>query len=231
MALEASWGWITLTLLVHAVATVLHRRSGSHPLLLPVATGALMVMAMLQATGTSHARYLAALGPLLFWVGPATVALAVPLWGQWARLRAIWWPVSVALGVGSLVAIASALLIAWAFGGHAQTMISLAPKSVTMPIATGLSQHFGGLVPLTAVAVALTGIAGTVLSAPLLRWALGPLDERVMGFTLGLGAHAIGTARALHMGETAGAFAAMAMGLNGLMTALWMPWAARWVLG
>ena len=92
-----------------------------------------------------------------------------------------------------------------------------------MPITTNLSSHFGGLVPLAAASVALTGISATVLSGPVLRWMFGPLDDAVHGFALGLSAHAIGTARALQISETAGAFAAMAMSLNGLMTALLMP--------
>ena len=223
-----AWGhllWSVATAMAYGTARWLYLRGGSHPLLLPAVTGSAMVGLALWASGTPHQAYLTQVSPLLCLMGPATVALAVPLFGQLSRLKAIWWPVSVALLAGSLAAIGTTLLSAWALGGGLQGLISLAPKSATMPIATSLSQQFGGLAGWTAAAVALTGLAGTVLAGPVLRWALGPLDDAVQGFALGLSAHAIGTARAVQIGETAGAFAAMAMGLNGLLTALWMPWA------
>lgn len=225
----SSLTWVAATLGAYVVAMALYRKSRAHPLALPVLTATAAIVGLLVATGTSYEAYFAAVHPLVFMIGPATVALAVPLFGQLQRLRTLWWPVSVALLVGSFVAIASALLIAWVFGGTPQMLLSLAPKSSTMPIATGLSAHFGGLAPLAAAAVAVTGIAGTMLSGPVLRGRLGPFDEATQGFTLGLTAHAIGTARALQISDTAGAFAAMAMSLNGLMTALWMPWAALWI--
>lgn len=220
---DANLFWISVTLIAYASTMALYRRSRAHPLMLPVVTGTAMVVALLVATDTPYPHYLSAVSPLVFMIGPATVALAVPLFGQVPRLKTLWRPVMVALLAGCVVAMGSAWLIAWVFGGNAQTLISLVPKSSTMPIATSLSQHFGGLVPLAAAAVALTGISATVLSGPVLRWFFGPLDDAAHGFALGLSAHAIGTARALQISETAGAFAAMAMSLNGLMTALLMP--------
>lgn len=217
-----SLAWVTVTVVAYALTMALYRRSRGHPLMLPVVTGTGIVIGLLLLTGTPYERYFTAVYPLVFLIGPATVALALPLYGQIRRLKAIWWPVTVALVAGSVTAIASALLIAWVFGGSEQTLISLAPKSSTMPIATSLSVHFGGLAPLAAAAVAITGIAGTMLSGPVLR-CFGPLDDAVLGFALGLTAHAIGTARAFQVSETAGAFAAMGMGLNGLVTAILMP--------
>ena len=212
--------WVTVTMLAYGLTMAWYRRSRAHPLMLPVVTGSGIVIALLLMTGTPYDRYFTAVHPLVFLIGPATVALAVPLYGQLARLKAIWWPVTVALAAGCITAIGSAVLIAWVFGGSGQTLVSLAPKSATMPIATSLAAHFGGLVPLAAAAVAITGIAGTMLSGPVLRWLLGPLDDTVHGFALGLSAHAIGTARAFQISDTAGAFAAMAMSLNGLATAI-----------
>lgn len=223
---SASLLWVGVTLMAYFSTMTFYRRRGGHPLMLPVLTGTAVVIALLLATGTSYERYFIAVTPLVFLIGPATVALAVPLFGQLSRLRRIWLPVTVALCVGSTVAIGSAVLIAWGFGGDMQTLMSLAPKSSTMPIATSLSGHFGGLVPLAAAAVALTGIAGTMLSGPIFRWIIGPLDDATQGFALGLTSHAIGTARALQISETAGAFAALAMSLNGVMTALLLSLAA-----
>lgn len=220
---SASLLWVSATGLAYAISLVLYRKARLHPLLLPVLTGTLMVVALLSLSQTAYADYFRAVEPLRFLIGPATVALAIPLFGQWRRLKPMAQAISVALAVGSLVAISSSLLIAWALGGKASTLIALAPKAATMPIATQLAERLGGIAALAAVAVALTGISGSMLSGLLLRRGKQPFDDVCYGFALGLGAHAIGTARAMQVSETAGAFAALAMGLNGLLTALLMP--------
>jgi putative effector of murein hydrolase len=161
-------------------------------------------------------------GLLSFLIGPATVALAVPLFAQRERIRQLWRPIGVALLVGGTVAIVSALLIAWALGGTRETLMALAPKSATMPIALPVAERMGGPASLAAVAVAITGIAGAVLAAPLMRL-LRVHDPAVRGFAIGLTAHAIGTARELQVHPTAGAFAALAMSLNGVATAVLVP--------
>ena len=164
---------------------------------------------VLMATGTPYATYRDGVSLLSLLIGPATVALAVPLYGQRARIRPMWRPLCIALLVGSAAAIASALLIAWALGGTLETLMSLAPKSATMPIALPVAERMGGLSSLAAVAVAITGIAGTILAGPVLR--LPRIhDPAVRGFAVGLTAHAIGTARELQVHPTAGAFAALA---------------------
>lgn len=223
--------WLVLTLLAYAGALALYRRSGAHPLLIPVLTAVAAIVAVLLATGTPYATYRQGVELLSFLVGPATVALAVPLFAQRGRIRQLWRPLGVALLVGCTVAIASALLLAWALGGTRETLMSLAPKSATMPIALPVAERMGGLPSLAAVAVAITGIAGAVLAAPLLRL-LRVQDPAVRGFTIGLTAHAIGTARELQVHPTAGAFAALAMGLNGVATAVLVPLcvaAMRWL--
>ena len=227
---EGSTIWVLITLLAYLGSSQLYRLSGHHPLLLPAFVGSAVVISILSLTGTDHAHYLVAVDPLEFWLGPATVALAVPLYGQWRRLMSLWRPVLMALLVGSLVAGGSALLVAAVFKGSPGLMVALAPKSTTMPVATALCRHFGGAAPIAALAVALTGTFGAVLFDLVRRFFRVPLNDEVTGFTLGLGAHAIGTARAVRISEVAGAFAALAMGLNGLMTALWMP-LLGWVLG
>ena len=124
--------------------------------------------------------------------------------------------------VGCLVALFSALGIAWAFGGSQATLIAVAPKSATIPIALPMAERFGGTPSLAAVAVAITGISGTMM-APLLCRVLRLKDPAVQGFAIGLTAHAIGTARAIQLNPTAAAFSALAMGLNGVATAVLMP--------
>ena len=128
----------------------------------------------------------------------------------------------MALLVGCVVGLTGAMGIAWVLGGSWQTLVSLAPKSATIPIALPMAERLGGEPSLAAVAVAVTGVAGVMLSGLCMRL-LRVRDPAVQGFALGLTAHAIGTARGLQMHPTVGAFAALAMGLNGVATAVAMP--------
>lgn len=214
--------WLLLTLLAYAAALALYRRSGAHPLLIPVFTAVVLVVAVLLATGTPYATYREGVWLLSFLIGPATVALAIPLYAQRQRILDMWQPLCLALLAGCSVAIVSAGAIAWALGASMETLLSLAPKSATMPIALPVAERLGGLPSLAAVAVAITGIAGAVLADPLLRL-LRVHDPAVRGFAVGLTAHAIGTARELQTHPAAGAFAALAMSLNGVATAVMVP--------
>ncbi|WP_235578146.1 LrgB family protein [Pseudorhodoferax sp. Leaf267] len=222
MSALAALPWLALTLAAYAVALWLFRRGGLHPLLLPVLVGTTLVVGVLLATGTSYATYFDGARWIYWLVGPATVALAVPLYGQMERLRRMWLPLSIALAAGSLTAIVSALGIAWLLGGSRATLVALAPKSATMPIAMAVAEQAGGTRSLAAVAVAVTGIAGAMAARGLLAL-LRERDEAVAGFALGISAHAIGVARALQTSPTAGAFAALAMGLNGIATGIVVP--------
>lgn len=219
---SSSVAWLALTFAAYLGALALYRRCGSHPLLLPVLTGTAVVVAVLMASGTDYARYAEGVRPLSLLIGPATVALAVPLMRQWGRLRAIWLPLLIALFVGGSVAIVSAVGIAWALGGSWQTLASLAPKSATMPMAMPVAERMGGLASLAAVAVAITGIVGAIAAGPVMRL-LRVHDPVVRGFASGLAAHAIGMAREMQISPTAGAFAALAMGLNGILTTVLVP--------
>lgn len=214
--------WLTLTLLSYLLAAAVYQRSGGNPLLLPVLTAVVLIVLVLTATNTPYALYAERTSFLPFLIGPATVALAVPLYAQLPRLKRLWSPILVALMVGSSTAILSAILIARMLGASIQTQLSLAPKSATMPIAMEVTALSGGSPSLTTVAVAITGIAGAIMAGWLLTL-LRLNDPRVEGFALGLSAHAIGTARAFQSSDTAGAFAALGMGLNGVVTAILVP--------
>ncbi|PLC54087.1 hypothetical protein CR155_08140 [Pollutimonas nitritireducens] len=214
--------WLTLTLLSYLLAAAVYQRSGGNPLLLPVLTAVVLIVLVLTATNTPYALYAEHTSFLPFLIGPATVALAVPLYAQLPRLKRLWSPILVALMVGSSTAILSAILIARMLGASIQTQLSLAPKSATMPIAMEVTALSGGSPSLTTVAVAITGIAGAIMAGWLLTL-LRLNDPRVEGFALGLSAHAIGTARAFQSSDTAGAFAALGMGLNGVVTAILVP--------
>jgi len=221
--------WLALTLVAYLLAFTLYRRSGFNPLVNPVAIAIVLLVAVLLATHTSYQTYFDGAQFVHFLLGPATVALAVPLIEQWEKLRANWFALSVALVVGVLVASGSAVLIAHALGASPRTLASLAPKSVTTPVAMGISEKIGGLASLTAVAVVITGIVGSALARYVLN-AMRIPDHAIRGFALGLAAHGQGVARAFVVSEEMGAFAGLAMGLTALASALLLPWFARWLL-
>ena len=214
--------WLSLTLLAYLGALWLHAKSGRNPVVNPVLVSVIVIVAVLLATRTPYDTYFEGAQFVHFLIGPATVALAVPLYGQIARLRRLWLPIGVALIVGSVAAIVSAVGIAWALGGSHELLMSLAPKSATMPIAMGVAEKIGGLASLAAVAAAVAGISGAIMATGLLNL-LRIEEPAVRGFAVGMAAHGIGTARAIQVNETAGAFSALALGLNGIATALLVP--------
>ncbi|MBI5786417.1 MAG: LrgB family protein [Rhodocyclales bacterium] len=213
---------LTLTLVAYQGAYWLYTRSGMNPAANPVAIAVAIIVALLMLTGTPYATYFDGAQFVHFLLGPATVALAVPLYAQLPRLKRMFGPALLALAIGSLTAIVSAIAVGWALAASRPTLMSLAPKSVTTPIAMGIAEKIGGLPSLTAVLVVTTGILGAIVAQWLFRL-LRVKDEAVQGFAIGVAAHGIGTARAFQISETMGAFAALAMGLNGLATALLLP--------
>jgi predicted murein hydrolase (TIGR00659 family) len=223
---------LTLTLVVYQAAFMLYRRCGFHPLANPVPLAVLVLATLLWATGTPYATYFEGAQFVHFLLGPATVALAVPLFEQMHRLRRLALPLLGALVAGVLATTTTAILLAWALGASTATIASLAPKSVTMPVAMGIAEKIGGLPSLTAVLVMGTGVLGAV-GARYLFDALRIRDPAVRGFALGTIAHGIGTARAFQESEETGAFAGLAMGLSALFSALVLPSLAglllRWV--
>lgn len=220
---------LTLTLIVYHGAFLVYRRSGFHPLANPVPIAVAVLATLLWATGTPYPVYFEGAQFVHFLLGPATVALAVPLFEQLHRLRRLALPLFGALSAGILATTVSAIGLGWALGATPATLASLAPKSVTMPVAMGISEKIAGLPSLTAVLVMATGVFGAV-SARYLFDALRIRDPAVRGFALGTIAHGIGTARAFQVSEEAGAFAGLAMGLSALFSALLLPALAGWLL-
>ena len=219
---------LTMTLLAYQGAFWLYRRSGMNPLANPVLIAVALLVAMLTASGTSYETYFAGAQFVHFLLGPATVALAVPLFTHFRRVRAMLLPVLAGLLAGSLTAALSAVVIADLAGASLATQLSLAPKSVTTPIAMGVAERIGGIPSLTAVLMIITGILGAVGARHLFD-AMRIHDPAIRGFATGVAAHGIGTARAFQVSEQAGAFAALAMGLNGALTALLLPLFAGWL--
>jgi predicted murein hydrolase (TIGR00659 family) len=220
--------WLTLTLLCYLIALRLYRLGGERALLNPVAIAVALLIGLLVLTGTPYQTYFDGAQFVHFLLGPATVSLAIPLYRQRERLRALAVPIAAALVAGVLTAALSAIALGVLFGADRETLISLAPKSVTAPVAMGISEKLGGLPSLTAVLVVSTGIVGAVLGTGLLRL-LRIRDDAVKGFALGVTSHGIGTARAFQVSPVMGAFSGLAMALSAFVTAMLLPPLLRWI--
>jgi len=215
--------WLTATLAAYAIGDACFRAANRLPLVNPVLIAVTLLGALLWATGTPYATYFEGAQFVHFLLGPATVALAVPLALNLPRLRRALLPVLAALLAGSVTAILTTLAIASATGADATLLATLAPKAATAPVAIGIAESLGGSPTLTAVLVILTGITGAVVATPLLNL-LRLKDWRARGFATGVASHGIGTARAFQVHPVAGAFAGLGMALNAILTALLAPW-------
>ncbi|MCP3476090.1 LrgB family protein [Bradyrhizobium sp. CCGUVB1N3] len=217
--------WLTVTLLVYAITDCVSLAKHRHPLANPVLHAMWIIGSFLLATGTSYTTYFAGAQFVHFLLGPATVALAVPLYENRALVIAAVVPMLVALIAGSLTAVTSVVLLAEAAGLPRDVILSLAPKSVTAGVAMGISEMLHADPSLTAVAVILTGIIGAIIVTPLMNF-VGITDFRARGLAAGVTAHGIGTARAFQVDEIAGVFSSLGMSLNALVTSFLVPLAA-----
>ncbi len=210
------------TVLAYRLALLLADRYGRPALLNPVLLAVALVGGTLLLTGTSYDDYFAAAQPLHVLLGPATVALAVPLHRQRARVRAAALPLLAGLVVGVTGAVGSALVVPRLLGAPEVLVLSMAPKSATTPVAIALSDDAGGSPALTAALVILTGI-GVAVAGPRLLDLLRVRDPAARGFALGIAGHGIATARALQDGEQTGALAGLGIGLGALGTSVAVP--------
>jgi predicted murein hydrolase (TIGR00659 family) len=221
--------WLTVTVAAFAFADALYARLGRPPWAHPVLVSVTLLACGLVGTGTPYASYFEGAQFVHFLLGPAIVALALPLHRELKRERGRAVPLTAALLAGSLTAVVSAVGVARLLGASRESVVSLAPKSVTAAVAMGIAEKLGGIPSLAAGLVLLTGLLGATLGPPLLR-RLHVDDQASAGFALGVASHGLGTARALEMGETAGAFAGLGMGLNAVATSILVPLLARWLL-
>ncbi|GAA5174519.1 MULTISPECIES: LrgB family protein [Halomonadaceae] len=211
------------TLVAFYFATHINRWARHSPLVHPVLVAIALLIGFLMLTGIDYASYFQGAQFIHFLLGPATVALAIPLFDHRERVRRLWLPILLACVTGIVTAVGSTLGIAMLLGAQRETLLSLAPRSVTSPIAMGIAEQVGGIPSLAAGLVLLTGSIGCVLGPWLLRW-LKIEDPSVRGFTMGLAAHGFGTAQSFaSFGAMAGAFAGLAMGLTGMLTAFLLP--------
>lgn len=214
--------WLTVTLVAYLLTDRLAVRCGRHPLVNPVLLAVILVGTLLKLSGTSYRAYFDGAQFIHFLLGPATVALAVPLYRNRRLVRDNLMPMLAAGLAGSVVATVSAVGLAAALGASPITLASIAPKSVTTAVAMAISQRLGGVPSLTAALVIITGILGALMVTPMMN-AFGIRDYAARGFAAGLASHGLGTARAFAVDSVAGAFAGIAMGLNAILTAVLAP--------
>lgn len=222
---------LTATLVVyglaHAAYTWLRQAPWANPVLWSV--GVLAVG--LLATGVSYPSYFAGAQFIHFLLGPAVVALAWPLWQRLDELRLRWRRLLVAALAGGAAASGSALALGWLLGLPADVLLSLAPKSVTAPVAMGVAEKIGGIPALAAVFAVLTGLVGALSGKYLFDALRIPTDTAgwmARGFALGTASHGIGAARAMQVNADAGAYAGLALGLQVVLASLLMPLAFGW---
>ena len=215
---------VVITLLAYEIGRWVQRRSGGWPLANPVLIAIVLIVAGLELCSIPYDTYLKGGGLIQFMLGLATVALALPIYTNATRIRGAAAGIAAGVAVGATVACSSAVGIAWLLGVPDNVLRSVASKSVTTPIAIGISQEIGGHPSLTAVLVITSGIIGAMLSGRLYDW-IGLRDWEARGLATGIASHGIGTAQMLSENETAGAFAGLAIGLTGLFTAIVLPYA------
>ena len=221
---------LTMTLCAYLAAQRICAWCKGAPVANPVAIAIAIVVGILSLSGMSYERYFAGAQFVHFLLGPATVALAVPLVRQLPRLRRHWLPLTTALLAGCVTAVVSVVVAARLLGAGPELLATLAPKSVTSPIAMAVAERLGGIPALTAALVIGTGIFGAMFATYLFHL-LRIRSDAARGFAMGLAAHGIGTARAFQLSAEMGAFAGLAMGLNGALTALLAPWLVPLVTG
>ncbi len=217
---------LTATLAVYVLAHAAYTRLQQAPWANPVLWSVLLLAAALLATGVSYPVYFAGAQFIHFLLGPAVVALAWPLWQRRAELRQRWGRLLLAALAGGTAASGSALLLGWAVDLPTGVVLSLAPKSVTAPVAMGIAEKIGGIPALAAVFAVLTGLVGALGGKYLFDALRIPTDSAgwsARGFALGTASHGIGAARALHVNADAGAYAGLALGLQVVLAALLLP--------
>ncbi len=230
-----TWEWlttsplfgITLTVAAYAFGRWLHQRTGS-PVFQPVLVAIVLIVLVLELGDVTYSDYLVGGSYVGFWLGPATVALALPLHHEWHLVRRAAVPILTGVVVGAVVSICSAILVTDLAGGDRELQLTMAPKAATTPVSLALSAQIGGIRALTAVLTILAGITGAVLG-PWVLDRIGVHDLRARGIAMGSVTHGIGTARALQQSRTEGAFSALCMGLTAVATSVLVPVLVLWL--
>ncbi|MGB0733851.1 MAG: LrgB family protein [Pontibacterium sp.] len=214
--------WVVLTSGFFLAAVWLSQKAKGSPLLQPVMVSSLVVIIVLVITDTPYVEYADATSIFSYFLGPAIVALAVPLYENLGKVKSLLNVLLLSSLMGGVIAPLSAMTIAYVMGVELPVILTLATKSVTTPIALSVAEEVGGYPSLAAVLVLLTGAIGCIM-APVVFKMMGVDDEPTKGYSLGVVSHGFGTAYAFQYGAAAGAFAGLGMGITGALSAFFLP--------
>lgn len=214
--------WLIVTLLSFKIGIIIYEKFNKHTLLQPIIIAYILIMTLIVLTETSFEQYFKSVEIIHFFLGPATVALALPLYNNLKYIKSLFLPIIVTLFVAGVFSILIAVVLLWIFGAELPTILSMTTKSITAPIAIITSEQIGAIPSLAVGFVLITGMIGALLGTIVFK-IVKVKYETSKGFALGLVSHGIGTARAIEIGEKAAAFSALAMGLSGIFTAIFLP--------
>ncbi len=214
--------WAMLTIAAFTVGQYVYRLLGNTAFLPPILTGIILVSVVLEVTGISFDTYMEGGQYLHLMLGPVVVMLAVPLYQFIHVMKKEWLRISLAITLGSGTTVAVAVAMAHFWIGNDPITVTMSTKSVTTPVAVTVSEQLGGIGALASAFVIITGVFGALMIPPLLK-SVKLDDPKAMGLTLGVCAHAIGTSRAIELGNQQAAYSAMAMTLTATLHAVLLP--------
>lgn len=214
--------WLLLTLGSFKLGIIIYEKSAKNTLLQPIIIAYLIIISALFISGVSYEKYFKSVEIIHFFLGPATVALALPLYKNLKHIQSLFFPIIITLVVAGIFSIVSAVSLLWMLDAQLPTILSMTTKSITAPIAIITSQQIGAIPSLAVGFVIIAGIIGALLGTGIFK-VMKIKHDTSKGFALGVISHGIGTARAIEISEKAAAFSALAMGLSGILTAVFLP--------
>jgi len=214
--------WLIATLAAFKFGIIVYEKFNKHTLLQPIIIAYVILLSLIIYTNTSFEEYFKGVEIIHFFLGPATVALALPLYKNLKYVKSLFIPIVFTLFIAGVFSIVIAVSLLWIFGAHLPTILSMTTKSITAPIAIITSQQIGAIPSLAVGFVLITGIIGALFGTMVFKF-IKIKHDTSKGFALGLVSHGIGTARAIEISEKAAAFSALAMGLSGIFTAIFLP--------
>ncbi|WP_300364393.1 LrgB family protein [uncultured Subdoligranulum sp.] len=221
-----SWG-VLATLAAYALGMWVNRKTG-RAIFNPLLLGSIFVIVFLRCFGVPYADYSASAAPVNWLLAPATVSLAIPLYEKWELLRKNLAAILAGTLAGTLTSLGSIVTMAWLMKMERAHAVTLLPKSVTTAIGMDIAETLGGKAALASAVIILTGIAGSLLAETVCK-VCHITDPLAKGLALGTSAHAVGTSKALQMGEVEGAISGLAIAVAGIMTAVLAPAAANFL--
>ncbi len=214
--------WLLLTLISFKIGIIVYEKFNKHTLLQPIVISYTIIMTTLLISGVSYEEYFKGVEIIHFFLGPATVALALPLYKNLKFIKSLFFPIALTLIIAGTFSVLIAIVFLWALDAQLATILSMTTKSITAPIAIITSEQIGAIPSLAVGFVLITGIIGALLGTFIFKIMKIKYDTS-KGFALGVVSHGIGTARAIEISEKAAAFSALAMGLSGILTAVVLP--------